>query len=194
MIHLVKNELVKWGLFGWRPMTAGSVTLKDGSVVYLRPIEASDCGLIHRIYAQLDDESRYMRFNTAMEAISPSFLERLSKQLAIHAATDGFGMLAYRICEDNDQTIEPVGMVCYVNFGAGSAELEVTVIDEWQGKGLGSALFKNLIRHARSHQQPMIEAYVNPRNYAMQALIVKSGVAHHIDSEGAMLHFRLLVG
>jgi GNAT superfamily N-acetyltransferase len=118
-----------------------TVTLRDGVRVTLRPIAPEDKPLIAASFERLSEESRYRRFFTSKKELSAADLDYLvdvdhSDHEAIIAVDPLSG--------------EAVGVARYVrsNDDAEVAELAVTVIDDWQGRGLGRVLLTRLTDRA----------------------------------------------
>ena len=147
--------------------------LPNNKMILIRPIRSQDTEPLRVIYNKLSPGSKYMRFNTNLATISPCFLNQLTQQIAEKAHHNGFGLLAYQ--EFGKQTVgpSPIGLGCYIETAAGVAELEISIADRWQNKGLGSNLFQRLVNHAKGNQVEKLEAYVNVYNVPMKALIAK---------------------
>jgi GNAT superfamily N-acetyltransferase len=118
------------------------VTLRDGSRVAIRPIEPADKPILSAGFEALSFESRYRRFLGAKKRLTTSDLEYLtevdhSDHEALLATEPGSG--------------EGVGVARYVRDpdDRGAAEAAVTVVDAWQGRGLGTELLHRLVLRAR---------------------------------------------
>src|SRR3954469_12230377 len=115
-------------------------TMADDARVLVRPIDPADRLLLEEALDGLGDESRYRRFLAQRSAFSDLELDYLTDVdhrdhealLAIDVAS---GVL--------------VGVARYVRVAPRTAELAVTVIDDWQGRGVGGCLLKLLARRAR---------------------------------------------
>lgn len=118
-----------------------SVTLRDRSTITMRPIRPDDRGLLHAAFDGLSDESRYRRFLTPMPELSPGLLTYLTEvdhhdhEALIALGPDGEGVGVARFVRGEQP---------------GVAEAAVTVVDDWQGKGVGTALMNLLADRARS--------------------------------------------
>jgi GNAT superfamily N-acetyltransferase len=113
--------------------------LLDGSTIELREVRASDKPAIAEAFARLSPESRYRRFFSARDRLSPSDLRYLTEvDHRDHEAVIAF-----------DRSGETVGVARYVrDDDPHSAEVAVAVVDEWQGKGAGTALLERLTERA----------------------------------------------
>jgi acetyltransferase len=72
-----------------------------------------------------------------------------------------------------------VAVVRYVELGdePGVAEIAATVADEWQGRGLGSALLWQLTETARSAGYSALRASVLATNKRSIAMLLRAGFA-----------------
>ena len=151
------------------------VALKDGSMAHIRPIKASDTDLIIAILDGMSANSRYMRFNTSLTNIAHSYLEQLARQTVKSITGDkGQGFIVVRKNEDGSET--PMGKARYVRDGHNSAEIALSIADEFQGLGLGTILIKQLVDAARNEGLANLEAIINHDNRPMQRLIQKLGL------------------
>jgi hypothetical protein len=109
------------------------VALRDGSLVLIRPVQPADTALLADGFTRLSARSRWMRFLSAKRELSLAELRYFTHidhhdHEAIGAAdwADGRG----------------VGLARYIRDAVDrrAADLAVTVIDAWQGRGLGTEL------------------------------------------------------
>ena len=136
------------GTAGWlaepRYASGGKQTvLRDGSEVLIRPVQSADAPLLADGFARLSARSRQMRFLTVKKELSAAELRYFTEidhhdheALGAVDRADGRG----------------VGVARYVRSGEDpqAAEIAVTVVDEWQGRGLGTELLAQLSERARS--------------------------------------------
>lgn len=118
-----------------------SVTLSDGSRVVIRPIAAEDRDELAAGFERLSPESRYRRFFAPLARLSNRDLVYLTEvDHHDHEALIGF----------EDGTGVPVGVARYIRSSEElEAEVAVTVVDDWQGRGAGTALLEALVERAR---------------------------------------------
>jgi GNAT superfamily N-acetyltransferase len=120
---------------------AQPIWTQDGVELWVRPLEPSDKAVLIEVFEHLGSESRYERFLAPIKHLSTEDLSYLTDidhrdREALVAVTPAG---------------EPVGVARYIRFGPGSggAEVAVTVVDEWQQRGVGYALLRLLARRAR---------------------------------------------
>ena len=130
---------------GHRPRSAArarAVALRDGSRVRVRQIRATDAPLLADIFDQLSDTSRWMQFLAAKKQLSAAELRYLTD--VDHHDHEALAAL--------DQTAgRGAGVARYIRHPADRhvAEVAITVIDDWQRRGLGTELLIQLSARAR---------------------------------------------
>jgi GNAT superfamily N-acetyltransferase len=152
------------------------VTLRDGSRVRVRPVQRSDATLLLRGFERLSNESRYQRFLSPMPELSESMVRYLTD--VDHHAHEAMVAL-------DDATGEGVGVARYVRHqdDPSRAEAAVTVIDDWQGRGVGTLLLELLA--ARAHQEGIdtFTALMLATNAEMMELLESLGPVRVVDRE-----------
>jgi len=158
-------------------MTAASqpqlVTLRSGDVVRIRQIRPDDAPALGRAYANLGEESRYRRFFTAMPELPEATLKAAAEvDHADHEALVAVPLLSAEI----------VGECRFIRLPdqPDTAEVGVTVVDAWQGRGLGSALLARLSERALEGGIEYFTAEVLAENRTMLALLPSLG---HVETE-----------
>ena len=151
-------------------------TLRDGSRVKVRPVRRSDAGLLCRGFERLSEESRYRRFLCSMPELSESMVRYLTDvdhhdHEAVVALDPGTG--------------EGVGVARYVRDSAEPtrAEAAVTVIDDWQGRGLGTLLLELMAVRAREEGINRFTALMLASNDEMMELLESLGPVRVVDRE-----------
>ncbi len=143
------------------------IRLKDGAALLLRPIRPDDADRERAFVAGLSDASRYSRFQHSVSELSAEVIARFTQLdygremalVAIDAASDLI-----------------VGVSRYFpNPDHVSVEFAVAIADAWQGRGLGMALMKPLVRCAREAGFQRMEGSVLPGNLGMLRLVDQLG-------------------
>ena len=129
--------------------------------LHVRLVRASDRERILAGIAALSPASLYLRFGRASvpRALDLEWLERL----------DGRRAVAYGACDA--ATGAPVGLARYVADPFPEAEVAVTVVDAWQGRGVGSLLLRRLAAHAVGAGLEALSASVLAANAPALALM-----------------------
>jgi L-amino acid N-acyltransferase YncA len=161
----------------------GHVTLRDGRVVTVRPLEPSDREGLAAAVKRLSPETRYLRFASPKPHLTKRELDFLvnvdhHRHEAILATdpTTGCGIAVVRYVEIAGQP----GMV----------EIAATVADEWQGRGLGPTLLARLAQRAREEGHCAIRASVLATNQRSIAMLTRAGFAP-LESQGIVREYEL---
>ena len=79
----------------------------------------------------------------------------------------------------------------YVVGEPGQAEVAFTVVDKYQGRGVGAALLRHLAMIARQAGLRELVAYVLPDNRAMLKVFEKSGLKYTTKREAGSVYVKL---
>ncbi len=138
--------------------------LRDGSRVLIRRIQGTDAPLLADGFSRLSADSRWMRFLSAKKELSPKELRYFTEVdhhdhealgALSHADGRGVGIARYIRDADNPQT----------------AEIAVTIVDDWQRRGLGTELLTQLSDRARQEGIRCFTALVAADNVAVAGLL-----------------------
>ena len=163
---------------GFEPRT---VELREGTKVHLRPIVAADEPLLHEAVAAMSERTVYFRFFSPIKRMS----DALAHRLAVVDYNDRFAIVATTHRPNAKERI--VGVARYDRArGTDVAEVAVAVIDEFQRRGLGSALLAELARVGRAHGIKTFSLIVLPENREMLDLLRKMGWIHQAKLVGGV--------
>jgi GNAT superfamily N-acetyltransferase len=151
-----------------------AIELRDGSWVRLRQGQSSDRELLVRGFARLSPESRYRRFLAA----TPELTEEMVRYLTDVDHRDHEAVIAL-----DDKTGEGIGVARYVRLAERPdvAEVAVTVIDDWQGRGLGTLLLEAISARARAEGIKHFTALILATNEEMIDLLMRLDPVRVID-------------
>jgi RimJ/RimL family protein N-acetyltransferase len=162
------------------------LTLEDGRVVEVRPLERNDREGLAAAVSRLSDETRYLRFATS----KPHLTER---ELDFLVGVDHHSHEA--ILAVDPSTGRGIAVVRYVEVSGerGVAEIAATVADDWQGRGLGRVLLAQLAARAGEEGYSTLRASVLATNRRSIAMLRRAGFVAHSGS-GVMREFELTLG
>ncbi len=143
------------------------VTLRDATRVKMRPIRPEDAALELAFFRALSERSRYHRFMQHLPDLPPKMLARFTQ-------LDYDRELALVALHPDRSEFIAVGRYA-PNADGRTAEFALTVADDWQGKGLGSALLERLCRAAREAGYQALYGYVLADNADMLQLAERLG-------------------
>jgi acyl-CoA hydrolase/GNAT superfamily N-acetyltransferase len=159
-----------------------TVTLKDGSKVFMRPIRPDDEPMMKEMFYSFSERTRYLRFHGPIKAFPHARLQVFcnvdyNEEMAIIGT----------IGDPGSEEVVAVGR--YLHDAANdTAEVAFVVRDDWQNRGLGKTLFGKLVEIGRERGIEKFFAEVLPENIPMLR------VFHHADcnvitkSEGDVVH------
>jgi GNAT superfamily N-acetyltransferase len=144
------------------------VRLREGSEVLVREVRPDDKPLFLAGFEQLGEQSRYQRFLGFRGRLTES--ELLFFTELDHEDHDAIGAL-------DAQTGEGVGVARALRLphDPSVAEAAVTVIDSWQGRGLGGVLLERLCRRSAARGVRRFSASLRTTNRAMLHLFERLG-------------------
>src|SRR3954468_18340458 len=137
-----------------------SVTLTDGTTVVIRPVHEEDRDLLARMFERLSHDARRNRFRGRVDTLTEEDLDYLTD-------IDGYRHDALVAIELGKH--EAVGVARYVRLPGRRelAEVAVEVVDEWQRRGVATALLLELTERARAAGVEQYSALVTPDNEVM---------------------------
>ena len=170
-----------------RPAPPGTqAVLRDGSHVLIRQVQSADAPLLADGFARLSAASRWMRFLTPKKELSPAELSYFTD--LDHHDHEALGAL------DNGDG-RGVGIARFVRKADDphAADVAVTIVDDWQGRGLGSELLARLSDRARQEGILRFTALVAAENAAVAVLLSKACASLvHRDSRSLEYEIALL--
>jgi ribosomal protein S18 acetylase RimI-like enzyme len=155
--------------------------LADGTRVHVRPIVPEDEPLLIEAVAAMSERTVYFRFFSPLKRLP----DALAHRLAVVDYNDRFALVGTTHRPDGKERI--VGVARYDRVhGTDVAETAVAVVDEFQRRGLGSALLTILGKVARDHAIKTFTLIVLPENQQMLGLLRKMGWIHHAKLTGGV--------
>ena len=146
--------------------------LLDGTVVTLRPMQPSDRDETQRQFRRMSPDSRYRRFFRGISELSPEMLDYLT----VVDGTDHFALVALLPSLDLKEEVG-AGVARFVRLRDEPhvAEAAVTVVDDFQGRGLGRLLLTTLALAAKERGVSCFRGEVLASNEPMRKLLAECG-------------------
>lgn len=166
---------------GELPLLSKTLTLRDGTQVFIRPISPEDKMRLQEGLSRLSETSRYRRFMGAISTFSPDQLRHLTEVdqkdhvawVALDLASDGqpgLGVARYVRLKDEPEV----------------AEAAVAVIDSHHGRGLGTFLLGFLALSARENDIRAFRAYVLASNRPVLQILRDLGAKTRREGDGLL--------
>ena len=162
---------------------AGLLSLGDGTGVAVRPFRAADRDLLVAGFDRLSPQSRYRRFLAPIPRLTDSMLRVLtSVDDADHRAWAAVA----------NEAAQPVGagVVRWIRSPGEPviADVAVTVIDDYQGRGLGGLLLDVAVLDAFAHGVDRFEGPVLAENVSSRRMLARAGASFEPDGGGVFVY------
>jgi acetyltransferase len=146
-----------------------SLQLADGTDITIRPIRPEDARIEQAFVQRLSPESRYFRFMSGLQKLTPEMLVRFTQ------IDYDLEMALIATVQAPEGEVE-VGVARYVtNPDASSCEFAIVVADAWHHKGIGVQLMHQLMNIARERGLTQMEGEVLAGNANMLELAASLG-------------------
>ena len=147
--------------------TATRIELRDGSSIVVRPIEPDDKPLLREQFERMSPESRRRRYLTPATELTPEDLAYLTE--VDHRRHEAV------VAHDEDG--HSVGVARYVRVPGEReiAEVAAEVVDDWHGRGVATALLRDLSERALENGIRRFRAYVSTDNRVVLDALGRAG-------------------
>ena len=149
----------------------GEFFLQDGTPALIWPLLPTDAGTLRDVFRRLSPESRQRRFLQPLAQLDDPMIERLVDSVdGVHH----IALLLIVLPPEGEE--EPVGVARLMQYSddPATAEIAVTVVDDWQGRGAGTALVSSLMQR-RPAAVTRLRTLVAADNRASLALLAGAG-------------------
>lgn len=164
----IKTVMYPFELEGW-------VELKDKRRVFVRPLKLTDEPLVREMFYKLSTESVHYRFFEMLKAMPH---DRLQDLLKVDYSDD----MALVVLTEAGEAADMVAIAHYhKDPKTDFAEAAFMVRDDWQSKGIGTALMQKLVLSARKNGIKGFTADVFMQNHGMLRIFHKCG--YRVESQ-----------
>ena len=160
--------------------------LRNGRRIEIRALRPTDRDALLAAADHTSDQSLYRRFFSVRRVFSDQEVASFVNVDFI----DEIALLAV-VREGGRQVVAGGGR--YIVVRPGTAELAFTVVDEFQGQGIASALLRHLTALARAAGVREFIAEVLPDNTGMLRVFERSGLKLERKRENGVVHITLHV-
>jgi RimJ/RimL family protein N-acetyltransferase len=143
------------------------VTLSAGRQIHFHALHAGDEQPIRTLFAGLGARTRYQRFLSPMPALPDSVVRAL-------ADVDYQRSLAI-VAEDEAGADGVVALASYGSVEPGTAEVAVVVRDDWQERGVGTAIVDLLLAAAVRRGFARFAASMTAENVGIRKILDRAG-------------------
>ena len=159
-------------------------TLHDGRTITIRAQRPEDLDGWRAALARTSAATLYLRFFGAKREIS-------DKEAHYFLDIDFVKHVALVAIADEDGRPILIGGGRYVVIEPGKAEAAFALVDDYQAKGIGSALMRHLVAIGREAGLRELVAEVLSDNLSMLRVFARSGLAMNTRREGPVVHVTL---
>lgn len=157
--------------------------LRDGTPLLVRPIRADDKDRLRDLFRRLSPEARYQRFLATISELSDAQVRSLTE-------LDYHDHMAWLALDPSPRDQPVLGEARYIRVARQPdvAEVAVTVVDAWQGRGVGTLLFRMVCKWATAHGVRTFRAYALETNDLMIRIFKDIGarVVRHDEGVAAL--------
>jgi len=165
------------------PPLPGEFALRDGTPAMIWPLLPTDGEALRDMFRRLSPESRQRRFLSTLRELNDTMIQRLVGDV------DGTHHVALLLVVLPPDGLEgPVGIARLIQDPAdpATADIAVTVGDDWQGRGVGTALAAELMRRRPPAVRRLVTE-VGADNRASLALLAGAGrLSHGVPNRGVV--------
>lgn len=166
------------------------ITLPDGGVMRLRLVRPDDRDGIVEAFQRLSIESRVQRWFYPKMRLTEEELDAL-----VSPIDDQHGAIAAVELAPDGSENSAIGLARFVRSKdhPDTAEIAITIVDDWQGLGIGRILLHRLLAMISERGIPHVDGRLQAENRAMRHLLEPYVPKDGFTREDSTLRFRFLV-
>jgi acetyltransferase len=190
-LEVTEDKLPRAAIRSYPVQYVNEWTMKNGEKVVIRPIRPEDEPLIVDFHQKLSERTVYMRYFQPLKLSQRTAHERLTRICFIDYDRE-MALVVERKPPDGNREIISVGRMSKLH-GRNEAELAVLVRDEFQAKGLGTELYRQMVAIARDEKLAKVNAVMLGDNREMRSLVQKLGFKVKTDLEENLVEAELVL-
>lgn len=166
------------------------ITLPDGGIMRLRLVQREDRDGIVQAFDRLSAETRVQRWFYPKMRLSEEEIEAL-----ISPSDDQHGAISAIALDADGHEQSGIGMARFVRSkeSADAAEIAITIVDDWQGLGIGRILLHRLLAMIGERGIQYVDGRLQADNRPMRRLLAPYVPEGGFRREDATLTFRFPV-
>ena len=166
------------------PSFSARYVLDGGLAVTLRLVQPGDRDEFARQFSRMSPDSRYRRFFRGIAELTPGMLDYLT----VVDGFDHFVLIAFTESLDLKEEAG-VGVARFVRLkdDPEAAEAAVSVVDDYQGRGVGRLLLTTLVMAAQERGVKTFRGEVLASNEPMRKLLEAAGAVGKDGGDGVLL-------
>jgi GNAT superfamily N-acetyltransferase len=166
------------------------IRLPDGGLMRLRLARGEDREGILQSFEQLSAETRVQRWFYPKMQLSPREID-----LLVSPADDDHAAITAIALDEHGAEHSGIGMARFVRSAndPSAAEIAITIVDDWQGLGIGRILLHRLLAMMSERRIPYAEGRLQAENRRMRHLLEPYVPQGGFRREGEALVFRFPV-
>jgi acetyltransferase len=168
-----EDQLPKSAIRPYPTQFVGTWKMKDGEEVTIRPIRPEDEPLMIDFHGKLSERTVYLRYFQPLKLTQRVQHERLTRICFIDYNRE-MALVVERKGSDGKPEIIAVGRMSKLH-GVNEAEVAALVRDEFQGKGLGSELYRRLLEIAKRAKLKKLHSNMLGENKEMRNICTRMG-------------------
>ncbi len=161
--------------------------LRDGTPAMIWTLSPNDGQGLQENFKGLSQQSRYNRFLSTVATLSDGMLRRLVDDVDGH---DHQALVLIAFPGDEPEVAVGVGRLVRYQDDPETADVAVTVKDDWQGRGVASALLNELIAERPAGVRKLL-TFVSASNTASLRMLERLGELHTAPAGPNILEVRV---
>ena len=184
-LDVSEEQLPKSAIRPYPSQMVSTWTMKDGEEVVIRPIRPEDEPLLINFHQKLSERTVYLRYFQPLKLSQRTAHERLTRICFLDYDRE-MALVVERKGKEGREIVA-VGRLGKLH-GREEGELAALVHDEFQGKGIGSELYRRLIAFARQEKMKAVHSNMLAENREMRAICTRLGFKIENDLEDNMMN------